>query len=320
MRLAPEVADDILISARGSAEEWRIRQQTVRDEVAAGHLRLFLTLEAICFGLEQHGIWMLDRIDTVDEDSHTPVRSVLALIHSASTITIREIILLAEHGYWVGAAARWRGLHELAVTARLVADCGPVIAQRYLDHGLVVQTRRLKDYRQRHDVGPVPKEALDERDREARRLEQQHEVANSMARFRDAYGWAIPLVPKDRSGRHVRPTFERLEQLAQFHHRRLLVASAHGLVHNDAAGVRTAVLLDEGYSLGPVPQFTATVLRPTLESVIFLVAATHTCFEPELDSDFARLLSLQGAGLLALASDALDESDEGRPRGPKTER
>jgi hypothetical protein len=47
---------------------------------------------------------------------------------------------LAVAGYWVGAAARWRGLHELAVTARLIAESGSKIAQRYLDHGFVVQT------------------------------------------------------------------------------------------------------------------------------------------------------------------------------------
>ncbi len=137
------------------------------------------------------------------------------------------------------------------------------------------------------------------------RLEEEHAVAGARSRFRDAYGWAIPLLPRSASGEYPRPTFDRLEALAGYDERRLLVSSSHGLVHNDSGGVRTAVLMDEGYSLGPMPGFTKTVVQPSLESIIWLVAATHTCFEPTLDSEFARLLSMQGAGLIHLASDAL---------------
>ena len=148
------------------------------------------------------------------------------------------------------------------------------------------------------------------------KLEEEHAVAGARSRFRDAYGWAIPLLPRSTSGEYPRPTFDRLEALAGYDQRRLLVASAHGLVHNDSGGVRTAVLMDEGYSLGPVPGFTKTVVQPSLESIIWLVAATHTCFEPTLDSDFARLLSMQGAGLTHLASDALHSFEVGEEPEP----
>jgi hypothetical protein len=210
----------------------------------------------------------------------------------------------------VGAAARWRGLHELAVTARLIAEGGPEIAQRYLDHGFVVQTRRLLAYHDRHGVGPVSQEELDERSHRAAELEKLNNVAGARSRFRDAYGWATPLLGPNELGEYPRPTFDRLEALAAYDARRLLVTSAHGMVHNDAAGVRTAVLMEEGYSLGPLPAFTKTIVQPTLESIIWLVAATHTCFEPTLESAFARLLSMQGAGLMHLASEALRSFDD----------
>jgi hypothetical protein len=40
------------------------------------------------------------------------------------------------------------------------------------------------------------------------------------------------------------------ERLADLDHRRLLVACSHGLVHSDAAGVHTSVLLDGAWLLG----------------------------------------------------------------------
>jgi hypothetical protein len=93
----------------------------------------------------------------------------------------------------------------------------------------------------------------------------------------------------------MRPSFDRLEAQPGYGARRLVVASAHGLVHNDSAGVLSAVVLDEGYSLGPMPLFAKIVLQPTLESITWLVATTHVCLELSLDFRFARLLSLQGS-------------------------
>jgi hypothetical protein len=58
------------------------------------------------------------------------------ITQNAQTI-LEEIALLLRHGYVGGAEARWRGLHELACTAALLAlDAEPAgISERYLAHG-----------------------------------------------------------------------------------------------------------------------------------------------------------------------------------------
>ena len=150
MAMAPEVAGDMRKHADESRSKKTERDAGTRAQIQRNCGPQLRAMEHITFALEQHGLLMLERIDAVAEDQHTPVRSSLTLIHSAATITFEEIRHLAEQGFWVGAAARWRGLHELAVTARLVVEGGPSIAQRYLDHGLVVQTRRLRSYYERH--------------------------------------------------------------------------------------------------------------------------------------------------------------------------
>jgi hypothetical protein len=83
----------------------RERDRAVRDEIENAHGQQLRAIDHIIFALEQHGLFMLERIDKVEEDEHTPVRSALALVHSAATITVQEIRHLALQGYWVG----WRG-------------------------------------------------------------------------------------------------------------------------------------------------------------------------------------------------------------------
>ena len=68
------------------------------------------------------------------------------------------------------------------MTALLVADGGPAIAQRYLDHGYVVQTRRLFAYMDAHGVGPVSLTELAQRSEEAASLEERHEIAGAGSR------------------------------------------------------------------------------------------------------------------------------------------
>lgn len=303
--LAPGMADIVREGSTEALTKRAARDSKLAATIRNGHATQFDAIDQIVFGMEQAAVQMLDRIGFVKEDDHTPVRSALVLLQSAATMTIREITLLASQGYWVAGAARWRALHELAVSARLIAEGGPSIAQRYLDHGFVVQTRRALAYRDAHDAGPVTAVELNERARQADALETTHAIANSGSRFRDAYGWALPMLETTAKGSIPRPTFDVLERRAGAEVRRLLVVSAHGLVHLDAAGVRTAVLMDEGYSLGPIEHFTKAVLQPTLDSIIRLVAATHLAFEPDLESQFARLTAAQGSGLIKIAADAL---------------
>lgn len=304
------MAEDI----KSHAPDGRIKRVAydlrIADEINSSCGDLFEATDSIVYALEQGGAQMLARMNDIPDDDHSPVREALALIHAAATITVREITYLARQGFWVAGAARWRALHELAVTAHLVGTGGAEIAQRYLHHGEVVSTRRLAAYYERHGVGPVGPDELASRKATADQLEMLYELANASTKFREAYGWALPLVPLNRYGQIRRPTFDVLERLAEVDVRRLLVASSHGLVHMDAAGVVTAVVMNEGYSFGPIQHFTRTILEPTLDSIIRLVVATHACFEPSLDTEFSRVLTAQAAGIGKLASTALLRSQK----------
>lgn len=310
---ASGVAGDILQHAAESRERRHSRAAevscTIRSVWSAG-LDMF---DAAIFAMDQHGLFMLSRLDDVDqdlpEDGHQVVRVVLALLHFNATIVLQEIRALLEAGFWSAGVARWRALHELAVTAKLIAQGGPALAHRYMDHGYVVQTRRLKAYFDEHGVGPVPPSELDARVAQATALEEKYSLAGDTYRFREAYGWALTLMPLTAKGNRTRPTMDQLEKLADLDHRRLLVASSHGIVHADSGGIAGTVLLGEGQWLaGPTERFIEAVARPTLDTLIHMVAATHLGFEDELNESSEKL-ALFASGLMSLCSDAISAFD-----------
>lgn len=259
----------------------------------------------------QNGLMMLKRLDDVDaddpNDSHQRVRVVLALQQFNALIVLQEIQVLLRAGFWSGGAARWRTLHEAAVTARVLAEGDAALAQRYLDHGFVVQTRRLAAYFAEHGVSPIDAAELLARSKESAALEETHFLSDSSSKFREPYGWAIPLMATNAKGRRQRPSMDALEKLAGLDHRRLLVATSHGMVHGDSGGIGSTVLLEDGQWLGgPTERFVETVARPTFETLIHLVGATHVGFEPDLN-DFCELICLVGSGLMALCGSAIEK-------------
>lgn len=294
------MAVDTLRLARSTAGGRAGKRAELADSIAATWRAGWDYWDAVTFALEQNGLRLLER--TAVEDDHSKMRDALSLLHSSATHTFHEIGVLLRAGLWAGAAARWRALHEVTVTAAVIAAAGVPTAERYVDHGFVVQTRRLSEYMETHGRGPVGPVELSNRTKRSAELSERHAVPDAGVSFREPYGWAAHLMPVRKKGKRVPPTLLRLEELAGLQDLRLLVGSAHGLVHNDSGGVVTAVVVEPGQrALGPVARFTETVARPALISVQHSVAATHGGFEPELN-DFARLIGLFAASTAELAA------------------
>lgn len=252
--------------------------------------------------MQQNGLIMLKRMDEVDEDDCSDMRTALSLIHSSATITLYEIRTLLLGGLWAGAAARWRSLHELTVTAVLVARGGSEIARRYLDHGFVTQTERFVRFYDRQGRGPLSPDKLRRRQARSEIIIERSTLPNQAGSFKDQYGWAAPLMPFDSKGIRKTTRFPELERLAGLESYRELVLTAHGLAHTDSGGVTAVSLLGAGlYAMGPVNAFIPTVARPSLLSIIHCIEATHLGFENSIN-EFEQVLGLLAAGAMELAS------------------
>ncbi|MBZ4488085.1 DUF5677 domain-containing protein [Microbacterium sp. cx-55] len=303
---APGLAEDFLQLGRESRARREAKEADVAERIAHLWARGWTVFDAVVAAMEQSAALMFDRSEI--EDNHAPTREALMLIQSASTLTLREIQVLLRAGYLSGASARWRALHELAVTAILVAEGGPDIAQRYLDHGIMTQFVRLEEfYRQPHPEAPSDEERA-ERLTLVRDLTAKHTLADETIAFGRPYGWATPLMPRRRDGKFHEPSFTRLETAARQADMRLLVQhGAHGHVHHDAGAVRTAVLVG-GTKLiaGPRDDEIPSVAVPALRTVVSVAAATHMGFEPEF-SEFGKLISLTAASIADLSMRGVDE-------------
>lgn len=123
----------------------------------------------------------------------------LARLHIRACRIAREILLLLENGFAEGAQARWRTLHEVAVTATLIAEGGDDLAERYFDHEAVERKRALDDHRRSAAV--AGEAALPAR--RTAGIERAHAAAVKRygRTFNGMYGWAsgqlgIPNEPK----------------------------------------------------------------------------------------------------------------------------
>jgi len=322
---AVDLASDVFkLASAGRSKELQ-RDESVREKILQEWAQGWEYYDAVLYSARQMALVLAERSDRTRaefvKDEHDASRSALCLIHFAGCQTLDEVRTLLLSGLWAGAAARWRGLHELAITARLVAMGGPNIAQRYLDHGHVVQTRRLIEYYEKHGRGPVGKAELQSRQEQSEALIAHHTLPNQSRPFRDAYGWATPLLPLTKKGQHAAPTFDQLEALAGYGDLRLLVYSAHGLVHNDSGGVAASVLGDfngSSYEWIAVPTelHTETVARPALVSAQILLGATILGSEPQW-SELARSLASHHVAIQRLASWGADAFSR-RRRGDLT--
>ena len=112
----------------------------------------------------------------------------LIRIHARSCLVAREILTLLHTGFASGAHARWRTLHELAVTAFFVSERGQDVARAYLDHANIIGWRNLTTY-QAHAVRlgerPVPADEVEELRREQAAL-----IGHYGPSFGGDWGWA----------------------------------------------------------------------------------------------------------------------------------
>lgn len=118
---AAGMAQDTLSSAADSREKRCTDAAEVSHAISERWSEGLAALDVAIFAMGQNGLMMLKRLDEVDaadpNDAHQAVRVVLALQQFNAFIVLQEIQVLLHAGFWSGGAARWRALHEAAVTA-----------------------------------------------------------------------------------------------------------------------------------------------------------------------------------------------------------
>ena len=215
------------------------------------------------------------------EGEHVQVQAELldALIrlHARGCRFASEVICLMKGGFADGANARWRSLHELAVTAIFLQE-HPESAERYLDHAVVERLRDAEEY-QRHckvlGFEPFTDEEIEE-------LKQESAVVVTKygKEFRKRYGWAAKAL------NNPDPNFSQIEESLQMEKWRPFYKLACQSVHAGSQGLVFSLATPRSADLPLiVGASNAGLCDPGQQTAISLTLATVTLLTsvPNLD-------------------------------------
>lgn len=170
----------------------------------------------------------------VAADKQPALLTALAQLSALSIRISGEIYHLLLHGYPDAAMARTRALHELFVTATVIADyqgkpCSEDLADRYLSHPRIARYAAAKT---EFESASVP----EHQKLSATALAVAKKSADDLVRkyggtFKLDWGWAMPLFPKSDDCK-----FSNLEKLADVSLFRAHYASASNYVHGGSFG------------------------------------------------------------------------------------
>lgn len=180
-------------------------------------------------------------------------RYLFAGLSTRAISTVREIAILLDHGYAVGAKSRWRTLSEILVVARVIAQGDRFTATRYREHRWIILAMERARNGQTEWSGDLPTPEVMKR-RLVRRFGPE---------YAGLYGWAARVTSR-RLG-VTKPGWQHLQQLAGVDEHAGRVQDAHHAVHGaDAFGLLGTIDSSSGYfHAGASPQGILDVARDT---------------------------------------------------------
>ncbi len=201
----------------------------------------------------------------------------LAKLHARGCLIGSEVFTLLLNGYPDGAIARWRSIQEINATAKLIAEHGDGLAERYLCYDIIARCKGVKEY-QRHcellGFKPYPEEKIAEM-----KAEKEEMCKRFGSNFEDPYGWANEV--KKGSG------FKAVEDAAGIGYMRPYYSMASRNIHAGPDGLdfRLGVPLEhrvEHVLMGPSDFGFADPACLTAQSLYQLTAAMLSTFKLKL--------------------------------------
>lgn len=167
------------------------------------------------------------------------VVDVVTRLHGRTVQVAGEVQALLRNGFADGAMSRWRTMHELTVTAMLIAERGAAVAERYIAH---VGADSIKAARQYQRFATVlqhrPISARDQKRLDALAVDLERKYDKP---FLNDYGWAADTL------KNPNPTFASIEAAVDLDRLRPYFKLASNTVHAGAKGTffRLGVLGDQ---------------------------------------------------------------------------
>jgi hypothetical protein len=188
-------------------------------------LRLFARLRFACAHI---GVLTLEHLREEKAMEGNNLANALALLHARACLLASEIESLIRTGFADGATARWRTLHETAVTATFLLEHGEETATRYLAHFFAEHARGARAYethRERLGYPGLDAEVVADIEQRVAHLKETYGKE-----FLKDYGWAAAALQASHG------TFTALEEAVKLDFLRPFVTLANEQVHASARG------------------------------------------------------------------------------------
>ena len=163
------------------------------------------------------------------------VYDVVRRLQAQGCLVATEVIALLKAGFASGAHARWRSLHELAVTASFIQEHGKDTAERFLAHEHVEAFKAATLY-QTH-CRRLRQRRYTRKEMDGFQAHRDAAIAKYGPEFKDRYGWAAPAL-----GRRC-DQFEPLEKAVKLDHLRPYYRMASYPVHATAKTIHFSLAL-----------------------------------------------------------------------------
>lgn len=246
-----EGAANVLLSGiqRGDSEELRERKAVhslFESNLNARWGRALRSYELFLAVAQEFSAEVAGKLARSKSKRNRHLVEALIRMHARACQVAGEVLVLIRSGYADGAHARWRTLHEMAVTCGLLSEHGDLLAERYLLHEVVDSYKGALQYNQHA-------KRLGQRPFSDRQIARMRKDVDRLRKrfgkdFRNPYGWSAEVL------KNPDPNFNHLEQAANLDHLRPYYKLASQNVHATAKGssYRLGVIHDQSLLLaGP---------------------------------------------------------------------
>ena len=267
--ISEKITKDLLKKLQIHSRRQRKMQRSFSKSIYNSWRRPIMLLEVMVTISDEAAAAHFDRSDEYIQND--ALSEALTRIHAKASTVVKEILLLMMNGFPDGAQARWRTLHELAVTSMFLWEHGNKAAIRYLDHHDVGVFKAAKTYNSHHQklgLEPIP-------DAEFAELKQHHRalVEKYGEEFDHDYGWAKPFL------NCKRPNFADIEAAVEMDYNRPNYRDASSDIHASSLGVFSRLGLfpdEEIILLGPSATGLAQPAINTINSYLLVCNSLFT--------------------------------------------
>lgn len=230
---AKDILETMLNAAPDDLKTVRVERQKYSKEIQNQWEKPLLLLELLILIARDFGIELNEESRYCTINPHDHVFHALVRLQARACHTSLAILSLLKAGFADDAFARWRSVHEVAVTSMFIRQNDQQLAQKYLQHEIIQQYKLALAYSSVQNR--IKSDGVSEQELNSLKSCRDALVEKYGPEFKKDYGWAADALP------HKQSSFSEIEKATQLDHLRPYYKMASDNIHANSHGVQFRV-------------------------------------------------------------------------------